>query len=68
MEARLKQRSSLGNDASEADILVLRKLQLAQAPLLDEELADTVIFANNHDIDALRSDSKGWKSLDARLA
>jgi uncharacterized protein len=68
MEERLKQRSSLGNDASEADILVLRKLQLAQAPLLDAELTDTVTFANNNDVDALRSDGKGWKSLDARLA
>lgn len=68
MEERIKQRNSLGNDASEADILVLRKLQLAQAPLLDEELADTITFANNNDVDALRADSKGWKSLDARLA
>jgi aminoglycoside phosphotransferase family enzyme/predicted kinase len=67
MEERLKQRSSLGNDASEADILVLRKLQLAQAPLLDEELADTVTFSNNNDVAALRSDGKGWKSLDALL-
>ena len=68
MEERLKRRSNLGNDASEADISVLRKLYLAQAPLLDEELAYTVTFANNSDISALRSDHKGWKLLDARLA
>jgi len=68
MEERLRQRSNLGNDASEADIQVLRKLQLAQAPLLDEELTNTVTFSNNKDVAALRSDGKGWKSLDARLA
>jgi aminoglycoside phosphotransferase family enzyme/predicted kinase len=68
MEERLRQRSNLGNDASEADIQVLLKLQLALAPLLDEELANTVTFSNNNDVAALRSDGKGWKSLDARLA
>jgi uncharacterized protein len=68
MEERLKRRSNLGNDASEADISVLRKLHLAQAPLLDKELAYTVTFANNNDVDTLRSDHKGWKLLDAHLA
>jgi len=27
-----------------------------------------VTFINNGDVDALRSDHQGWKSLDARLA
>ena len=68
MEKRLRQRSILHTDASEADIQVLRKLQLVQAPLLDEELVNTVTFSNNNDIDALRSEHKGWKQLDTHLA
>jgi uncharacterized protein len=68
LEERVKQRSSLGNDASEADISVLQKLHLAQAPLLDEELVATVTFINNGDVDALRFKVAGWRSLDAHLA
>lgn len=65
---RLAQRSSLGNDASEADDSVMQKLKVFQEPLGDEELGTAVIFLNNGDVAALRSDNKGWKSLDARLA
>ena len=68
LEERLAQRSSRGNDASEADILVMQKLQVAQEPLRDQELSATVTFINNGDVDALRSDNEGWKSLDAHLA
>jgi predicted kinase len=65
---RLAQRSRRGNDASEAGISVLQKLQVAQEPLLDEELVDAVTFINNGDVDALRYAVEGWKSLDANLA
>jgi hypothetical protein len=65
---RLAQRSRRGNDASEAGISVLQKLQVAQEPLLDEELVAAVTFINNGDVDALRYAVEGWKSLDAHLA
>jgi len=65
---RLAQRSSRGTDASEADVSVLQKLQLAQEPLRDQELSAAVTFINNGDVDALRSADEAWKSLDARLA
>jgi len=68
LEKRVKQRSNLGNDPSEADISVFQKLHLAQEPLLENELAVTVTFANNGDFDALRSDAEKWKSLVAQLA
>ncbi|MDD5383821.1 MAG: AAA family ATPase [Gallionella sp.] len=65
---RLAQRSSRGNDASEADAAVLRTLQAAQEPLQDEELAAAVPFTNNGDIDALRAADEAWRLLEARLA
>lgn len=65
---RLAQRSSRGNDASEAGISVFQTLQVAQEPLQDHERVAAVTFINNGDVDALRSDNEGWKSLDARLA
>ena len=68
MEQRLKRRSSLGNDASEADVSVLQKLQLVHEPLRDHELRDAVTFINNGDVAALRSADDAWRLLDARLA
>ncbi len=65
---RLAQRSSRGNDASEADMAVMKKLQEVQEPLLDKERTATVTFFNNGDIEALRSADTAWKMLDARLA
>lgn len=65
---RLIQRSSRGNDASEADISVMQKLKVFQEPLGDQELGAAVIFINNGDVDALCSDKEGWKSLDAHFA
>lgn len=65
---RLAQRSSRSNDASEADISVLQKLQLVQEPLRNQELIATVTFINNGDVAALRSADEAWKMLDARLA
>jgi hypothetical protein len=65
---RLALRSRRGNDASEADVAVLIKLQVFQEPLRDEELSAAVTFINDGDIDALRSADEAWKSLEARLA
>jgi len=65
---RLALRSKLRTDASEADVAVLRKLQVFHEPLSGEELDAAVTFLNNGDIDALRSADDAWKLLDARLA
>src|SRR5450759_1174827 len=65
---RLALRSSRGNDASEADISVLQKLQVFQEPLRDREGVASVTFINNGDVDALRSSDEAWKTLEARLA
>jgi hypothetical protein len=64
---RLVQRSRHGNDASEADVPVMRKLQQIQQPLREEELKTVVTFINNRDVDAL-FDIEGWESLEAHLA
>lgn len=68
LKERLAQRRSRADDASEADVAVLRTLQAAQEPLRNEELACAVTFINNGDADALRSADDAWKALDARLA
>jgi aminoglycoside phosphotransferase family enzyme/predicted kinase len=65
---RLALRSRQGNDASEADVAVLQKLQLVQEPLQNNELGDAVTFINNGDADALRSADEAWKMLEVRLA
>jgi aminoglycoside phosphotransferase family enzyme/predicted kinase len=65
---RLAQRSSRGNDASEAGISVMQKLQVVHEPLRDEERVTAVTFINNGDVDEMRSAVEGWKSLDASLA
>ena len=64
---RLAQRSSRGNDASEANVAVMQKLQVVQEPLRDAERVATVIFINNGDVDALRSADEAWKMFEARL-
>ena len=64
---RLALRSSQGNDASEADVAVLNKLQVVQEPLQEEELSAAVTFINNDDIEALRSTDTAWKTLEERL-
>jgi aminoglycoside phosphotransferase family enzyme/predicted kinase len=64
---RLVLRSRQRNDASEADVAVLKKLQEFHEPLSSAELNAAVTFVNNGDIDALRSADEAWKSLDALL-
>ena len=67
LDERLALRSRLRTDPSEADVAVLKKLQVFHEPLSGEELNAAVTFLNNGDIDALRSADEAWKSLDARL-
>ena len=67
LSERLIQRSKRRNDPSEADIDVLEKLQGFQQPLQEEELGTAVIFLNNGEIGALRSDEEIWKTLEGRL-
>ncbi|MBI3480427.1 MAG: AAA family ATPase [Nitrosomonadales bacterium] len=67
LEERLAQRSHRRNDASEADVEVLKKLQVFYEPLSGEELDAAVTFINNGDVAALRAAEETWKSLDARL-
>jgi hypothetical protein len=67
LDERLALRSKLRTDPSEADVAVLKKLQVFHEPLSGEELDAGVTFLNNGDIDALRSADEAWKSLDARL-
>ena len=61
LRERLSQRNIRGNDASEADIPVLQKSQGTQEPLWDDELATTVTFINDSDVDTLRSAVEAWK-------
>ena len=64
---RLALRSRRGDDPSEADIAVMRKVQVVQQPLRNEELGFAVTFINNGDITTLRSADESWQLLDARL-
>ena len=67
LDERLALRNRLRTDPSEADVAVLKKLQVFHEPLSGEELDAAVTFLNNGDIDALRSADDAWKLLDARL-
>ncbi len=67
LDKRLAQRSRLRTDPSEADVAVLKKLQIFHEPLSGAEMDAAVIFLNTGDIDALRSADAVWNLLDARL-
>jgi len=61
LRARITQRHRAASDASEADIAVLEKLQLAQQPLSPKERGYAADFINE---DAgIAADSAGWSSL-----
>jgi len=61
LRARIIQRHQAANDASEADIAVLEKLQLAHEPLSKKERVNTAVFVN--DGGGIAGDSVGWYSL-----
>ncbi|MBI1173664.1 MAG: AAA family ATPase [Sideroxydans sp.] len=51
LHTRITRRQTLANDASEADLKVLEKLQAIQEPLAGEELEHAVRFVNEHEAD-----------------
>jgi aminoglycoside phosphotransferase family enzyme/predicted kinase len=61
LRARIMQRHRAANDASEADIAVLEKLQLAQQPLSAQERVYTADFINEDS--GIAADSSGWSRL-----
>jgi len=67
LAARLGQRISQGNDASEADFSVLKKLQVVEEPLQEEEIKAAVYFINNKNVESLRAADDTWKMLDTLL-
>ncbi len=61
LRARIRQRQALSNDASEADVDVLKKLQAAEEPLSPQEMRYTVVFTDG-------TDSKpAWDTLENLL-
>ncbi len=60
---RLVLRQQQGNDASEADVSVMQKLQHIQEPLREAEQPYAVIFVNNGDIDALSNATAAWDAI-----
>ncbi len=61
LRARIIQRQRAASDASEADIAVLEKLQLAHEPLSKKERVNTADFVNEGG--GIAGDSAGWHSL-----
>ncbi len=61
LRERISQRIYAANDASEADITVLEKLQHAQQPLSQQEQAYTADFVNEEA--GLAADLAGWQRL-----
>ena len=61
MRTRVTERLSVANDASEADVSVLEKLQGAQQSLTDDELSKTIIF--NSEGAAINDTHPGWSKL-----
>ena len=65
LRVRIMQRQHAANDASEADLAVLEKLQMSQQPLSPEERKHAVDFENEGT--SLALDNPGWSSLDQLL-
>jgi hypothetical protein len=65
LRVRILQRHNAANDASEADIAVLEKLQMSQQPLSPGERKHAVDFENEGA--DLTLDNPGWGSLDELL-
>jgi hypothetical protein len=61
LRARIFKRQELNNDASEADIKVLDKLQTEQEALTPQEIPHTFIYTNEHEATA---DDTIWNSLE----
>ncbi len=68
LKSRIMLRRNHENDASEADIAVLEKLQASRYLLLPHELAKTVEFVNESDGCGISADNPSWAELDKLLA
>lgn len=68
LRTRIRHRSALGNDASEADIAVLEKLTNVQQPLSPEELTHTAIFESQAGSSGFGNLIESWDKLDRLLA
>lgn len=67
LQSRIRQRSALGHDASEADVAVLEKLTSVQQPLSPEELTHTVIFESQAGSSGFGNLIESWDKLDGLL-
>ncbi|HLP97368.1 MAG TPA: AAA family ATPase [Sideroxyarcus sp.] len=65
MQARILKRQAGRQDASEADLAVLKLLQAVQEPLAGQELAHSITFANN--ATTAPDSSAAWEQLAAVL-
>lgn len=61
MRKRIAHRLRAGNDASEADQMVLEKLQQKQQPLSSQELSFNIKFVNEGK--SLSEDQGGWSKV-----
>jgi len=62
LHARIRRRQALADDASEADVDVLERLQVSVQPLTQQELACSVKMLN--DRDGSIADAEAWGKLD----
>ena len=65
LRTRIMQRQSQGNDASEAGLAVLEKLDRVQQPLQQEELKYSAIFSNAESRDFIGTEA--WRQLQQYL-
>ncbi|MDP3843887.1 MAG: AAA family ATPase [Oxalobacteraceae bacterium] len=68
LQQRIRQRSALGTDPSEADIAVLEKLASVQQPLSPVELAHAVVFESRAGSNGFADLIDSWDRLDSLLA
>ncbi|MDD1621191.1 MAG: AAA family ATPase [Methylococcaceae bacterium] len=67
LRQRIQQRLRTGNDASEADLAVLEKLQTTCEPLRADETSVTVEFINNASVAELANQAIAWDRLNELL-
>ena len=68
LQQRIRQRSELGTDPSEADIAVLEKLAAVQEPLSPGELEHSVVFESRAGSNGFADLTDSWDRLDGLLA
>ena len=68
LRQRIMQRLDRARDASEADLAVLKALQVAHEPLQAPELARSVEFVNDGDIAKIAARTSFWRVLEEMVA